>query len=144
MLKPIKNWLVKNAVVLSIVFTILVAIASLVKPTSFPKTGVSFSDKIAHTAIYFILTILWLFSMMRQKVTQYPFSKIGIVILLLVIGYGIFIEFLQDTLTDYRSFDYYDMLANTLGACLGFLIFRGFQQQIVNLKSVENSMLDKN
>ena len=59
MLQPIKNWLVKNAVLLSIVFTILVAIASLVKPTSFPKTGVSFSDKIAHTAIYFILTILY-------------------------------------------------------------------------------------
>ena len=130
MLMRIKNLLVRFALPLAITFTVFIAVVSLIPPSNFPKTDISFSDKIAHTSCYAILSLLWCFAILRSRV---KFSK-TVLLLGSIILYGIFIEVLQDKLTTYRSFDYHDMIANTIGVAIGFMLFKIFQHRFVNLK----------
>ncbi|WP_237587349.1 VanZ family protein [Polaribacter sargassicola] len=84
-----------------------------------PKTEViSFgnSDKVYHLIAYFSLSISWLFSFYKKK-------SIKLLIIISCVIYGIIIEVLQSILTEYRTGDYKDILANTLGIVLGLLIF---------------------
>jgi len=43
--------------------------------------------------------------------------------MLSIVTFGIIIEVLQLTLTDYRTFDWWDAFANSIGALLGVLAF---------------------
>jgi VanZ family protein len=77
------------------------------------------------------MAFLWSFYCFERlkvfKLTQ------KIILLLSVIGFGIIIEYLQLFLTDYRSFDWWDALANSVGAIIGLLIFSLIQKRF-NLK----------
>jgi VanZ family protein len=83
-----------------------------------PKVEVSYSniDKFYHLFAYFTLSICWLFSFYKKPTLKY-------IIVIACIIYGIIIEVLQDTLTLYRTGDFKDVLANTLGIVLGLLVF---------------------
>ena len=75
-----------------------------------------YSDKIAHIGVYAILTFILLYEN-KQK------NK-GINLLIISILYGILMEILQYTLTDYRSLEAWDIVANTSGSLTSFLIFK--------------------
>lgn len=84
-----------------------------------PKSDIGFfpnSDKIYHLFAYFSLAISWLFSFLKKQNSKF-------IIALGCIIYGIIIEVLQNTLTTYRTGDYLDVLANTLGVVLGLVVF---------------------
>jgi VanZ family protein len=83
-----------------------------------PKTQLAFtvSDKVYHLFAYFTLAICWLFSFYKKPKAKY-------IIVITCIIYGIIIEVLQHTLTMYRTGDYKDVLANTLGIMLGLVVF---------------------
>ncbi|KGL62646.1 VanZ-like protein [Polaribacter sp. Hel1_85] len=90
-----------------------------------PKVEGNFSkiDKVYHLFAYFTLTICWLFSFYKKPTLKY----------LIIIGciiYGIIIEVLQDTLTTYRTGDFKDILANTLGIVLGLIVFNQILRKI--------------
>ena len=91
-----------------------------------PKVSVvefSSIDKVYHLFAYFTLTICWLFSFYKKPTLKY-FIVIGCII------YGIIIEVLQHTLTMYRTGDYKDVFANTLGIVLGLLVFNQILKKI--------------
>ncbi len=90
-----------------------------------PKTEVSFgnSDKVYHFFAYFTLTICWLFSFYKKSTLKY-------FIVIACIAYGIIIEILQYTLTTYRTGDYKDVFANTLGIILGLIVFNQILKKI--------------
>ncbi|MCL7762267.1 VanZ family protein [Polaribacter sp. Z014] len=73
-------------------------------------------DKMYHLTAYFTLSICWLFSFYRKPALKY-------VIVICCILFGILIEVLQQTLTVYRTGDYKDAIANTLGVLLGLIVF---------------------
>jgi VanZ family protein len=60
---------------------------------------------------------------------QFNLSGTVIISMVVVIIYGIVIEVIQNTFTNYRSGDLYDVLANSLGAFFGggviFILFLG-------------------
>lgn len=132
MLKPTKTLLARAAWIQSIALTLLIAWASLIDPKNLPSINFSFSDKITHGLAYAILSLSWCLALFfkakskNQKINQF-------LLIFALVVYGIFIEFLQQGLTTYRTFDYYDMLANSIGICIGFVIFLIFQQRVVNL-----------
>jgi VanZ family protein len=74
------------------------------------------SDKLYHGIAYSTLAICWLFSFYKRPKAKY-------IIVILCILYGILLEVLQGTLTNYRTADYFDMLANLLGVLVGLTIF---------------------
>lgn len=118
MLKPIKILLKDNMIYIAIVVTVAIIYLSLAK---LPKTIISVRhiDKFYHSLAYFTLTLSWLLSFYKK-----PKSKYLIIILCIILG--IVIEILQAYLTIYRTGDYLDILANTIGVFLAFFIFNLF------------------
>jgi glycopeptide antibiotics resistance protein len=51
------------------------------------------------------------------------------VVVIAVVLYGMLLEVLQSLLTDYRTFDYIDMFANTFGALLAFAAYRQVEKK---------------
>ena len=83
------------------------------------ETNIHFFDKIVHIGAYLLLTLSWLRSYKKSATSL----KNHFLIALAVFVYGIIIEVLQATLTNYRQADMYDMFANLVGITLAFLFF---------------------
>ncbi len=100
----------------AIVYTTVLTVVSLMTLKNLPDMGISFGDKVFHFLAYFVLAFLWVFAffynynLKKAKSIQYAF--------VFAVAFGIIIEVLQGTVTVARSFDVYDMLANTLGSLL--------------------------
>jgi len=75
-----------------------------------------YSDKIAHLGVYGIFTLLLLKDHTKKGKQLLP--------LIIPILYGILMEFLQYSLTEYRSMEMLDILANTIGTLSAWLIYR--------------------
>ncbi len=120
MLQNIKKLLERNALLLAIIATIVLGIASL---SVMPKIDLGFklksSDKYLHAFAYFTLTTIWFFAF-RDRIKKYNFK---IVLILTLIIYGIIIEALQGSVTKYRTADLYDEIANMLGILIATLFF---------------------
>ncbi len=118
MLKRIKALLLSNLLLISIGITIGIICLSLIK---MPETGIKIKniDKVYHSFAYFTLTIAWLFTFYRKPTKKY-------LIVILCILFGIIIELLQSNLTIYRTGDFLDVIANSLGVLLALMIFNVF------------------
>ncbi len=122
MLRPTKALLQASLYILAISITIGIGVLSLVKPPKI-EVDISFIDKILHTFAYFCLSFSWLLAF---KDNNKPY--------LIIIGcviYGIVIEMLQLSITNYRTGDLNDVLANTTGAVIGFLLFNYLTKNIL-------------
>jgi len=104
------------------VITIVISCLSLIKT---PKidTGFSNIDKLYHLFAYFTLSLFWLFSFYKKSSLKY-------FIVLACLIYGILIEVIQHTLTTYRTCDYKDAIANTLGSIFGLIVFNQIKKKI--------------
>ncbi|MDT7832690.1 VanZ family protein [Flavobacteriaceae bacterium S356] len=118
----IKTLLKDNSLYISIAITILITLLSLIKTHPKPIVDISNLDKVQHTFAYMVLTISWLVSR-DVKFNTIPYSVILIACLL----FGIIIEVLQGRLTTYRSASLLDVVANSLGIAIGFMIFKTFK-----------------
>lgn len=100
----------------AIAYTTALTTVSLMTLRNLPDVGISFGDKIFHFLAYFVLAFLWAFAFFYN----YNFKKTKSIKYAFVISvvFGIIIEVLQGAVTVARSFDLYDMLANTFGALL--------------------------
>ncbi len=120
MLQNIKKLLERNALLLAIIATLVLGFTSLVV---MPKIDLGFklksSDKYLHTFAYFTLTTVWFFAF-REKIKKFNF-KIFLIAALII--YGIVIEVLQGSITNYRTADFYDEIANMLGILIASLFF---------------------
>jgi len=103
-------------------------VASLVSFNSVPKVKIIGNDKIVHFLFYLIFVILWGLA----KKQSYFKIKYDLLIVLIAIVYGIIIEVLQGVLTVTRQADFYDALANSLGAFLGFVCLYCMKNKIFN------------
>ncbi len=107
-------------------FSVMILILSLINLNSVNIIKLNASDKFYHLVCYAILSFLWsLFANAKWK--GYPLKNKTIVSTI-IIFFGIIIEYLQLVLTNYRSFDWWDVLANTAGVIFGLIIFSIFQK----------------
>ena len=72
-------------------------------------------DKIAHFMFYFIMSIL----ICRTIAHRYRL----VIAVLFCAGYGYLMEVLQNTMQWGRHFDYFDIIANIIGALAGTFVF---------------------
>jgi len=110
--KPYKLSKLKNISLIFGYFLVAVLIYVCLTPNPPDTSGVTFGDKIAHLTGYALL-FLW-FAQIYQRAAQ---IKPVIALILL----GIAVEIAQ-SFTDYRTFEYADMLANSAGVIIGWLI----------------------
>lgn len=80
-----------------------------------------YTDKIIHFVFYFGFVFLWgnVFLIKAQN-RKNIFLKVFTTAILV----GVIIEILQETLTKNRTFDWSDILANSLGAFIGIIALR--------------------
>ena len=76
-------------------------------------------DKVAHLVFYAIFCFLWSMGL-RQK------SNLKIIPIIFSISFGVLMEFCQFYLSNGRSFELYDILANIIGSFLGVILFKKF------------------
>jgi VanZ family protein len=108
----------KTLIFFAVIWTVLITILSLITVEGIKSTiAIPHKDKMVHFVFYFVFVLLW-FSV---KKASSNLKKISQTIFLLAVGYGLLMEFLQNLLTDNRTGDVLDVLANTLGALMALL-----------------------
>lgn len=101
----------------SISYTLALVIASLISLNGVPSLGSSFDDKIYHVIAYLGLAFLWANYFKPFKTKHIPF-----VIFFTAAFFGYILEVLQYLLNPNRTYDTYDLIANSIGAFFGTLI----------------------
>jgi VanZ family protein len=104
----------------SVVYTITLAVLSLIKVNKVTSELPTNSDKIFHALAYAIFTALWFLSFyykielkkIKALVFSFLFSSV----------FGIIIELLQGSLTKNREADLFDVIANTTGTLIAMII----------------------
>jgi glycopeptide antibiotics resistance protein len=89
-------------------------------------------DKVYQLIAYTFLSSSWFLYFIVFRNEQKT-RKLAIVIAALIL-FGIIIEVLQANLTDYRTFDWWDVVSNTIGICLAFILFRTNKNKLRKLK----------
>jgi VanZ family protein len=79
-------------------------------------------DKVYHGIAYFTLSFSWLIAYHKK-----PKKKHLIIISCII--FGIIIELLQSTLTNYRTGEYLDVIANSSGILIALVIFNLFSKK---------------
>ena len=112
----------KGLFVITLSYTMAIAIVSLIKLPQVPELDIEFGDKIFHLVAYFILSLLWFYSFLYTF--KLDNNKALFTAVLGAVFFGIIIEVLQHVITDYRALEIYDALANTIGALLTAFIIK--------------------
>lgn len=116
--KIIKHLLERKFFWLALIWTFVITVASLVSVNSFSKIKSVGNDKIVHFLFYLFFVILWGL-VKRQNDSN---RKYYLFVFLVAMSYGLIIEVLQEILTNTRQADFYDFLANTMGAFVGLIV----------------------
>ena len=101
------------------IYSFFIIVAALLPVRFPPQLLFPFQDKIIHILIYFLLAFLVVNTFYRRKISnlrKYSF--------IYVFCLGAFTEIIQHFLS-YRSFEFGDILANSLGGFLGVLLIIG-------------------
>lgn len=100
------------------IWTILVAVASLVPLGNSVGMSIPHQDKLVHIFMYAIMAYLAL------KVHWHNNKSISSVLaIMLSILYGCLMEYAQLLFSELRHFDYFDIIANIIGSMMGSLIY---------------------
>ncbi|MGM0635554.1 MAG: VanZ family protein [Bacteroidota bacterium] len=134
MQKLIKLILTANfTLFVAISITIIILFLSLIKTDNLPETTIDQADKFYHLLAYFGLSFTWfIYASVGRNWKQ---KKSFFVIALVIITFGIIVEVLQLMVTSYRSFDWYDALANSFGVLLALLFFIFLNSKIKRLQN---------
>ena len=114
MLQLMRTWLKGKMILIAVAITLSLVILSLIKVPAY-NLGVTHLDKWQHCFAYFVLSISWLIVFYKKK------KKLLVVLCCILLG--VIIEILQNELTSYRTGDYHDVIANSLGVLLGLFAF---------------------
>lgn len=117
MQQHMKTLLKGRIFIIAVFVTISILYLSLMKVPKYNIT-ISHLDKWQHCLAYCTLTFFWLFTFYRKE------RKF--LIIFCCIFFGIIIEVLQYSMTNYRTGDYLDAIANSVGVLLGSLVFNQF------------------
>jgi VanZ family protein len=76
-------------------------------------------DKMVHCGFFLVLVTFWSTGVLRQQNARILSYKTVAMITVLSILYGALIEVLQLTIFTWRSGEWADLFADTIGACMG-------------------------
>lgn len=113
-------------------YVLLVAALSLIPASDLPKVPLfPGADKLVHAAMYFVLSILILWTFHAKKIARWKLYSF-------VIGWGLLMECLQILMNAGRHFSYADIVANITGVALGIALYN-FLNNRLQLKHMPES-----
>ncbi|MGW8121295.1 VanZ family protein [Roseivirga echinicomitans] len=110
----------------SVTWTIVLAVLMLLPQDSFPESKLLSYDKVGHVGVFAVLSFLILWGK-RKKNKGLLENKHLYYSLTICIVYGLVLESLQSVVPG-RMTDVYDLLANTIGAIAGVVVFSTFMK----------------
>jgi VanZ family protein len=102
---------------------------SVMPGVQLPQFRLFSADKLAHAFVYGMLVLLLAYGFRRQRGELPLFRPAGLFFVLFSSGYGALMEWVQWAFIPGRFFELDDMLANALGALLGWAIWRLVQRK---------------
>ncbi len=114
----------RNYRLLAVGYTLWLTVISLTPLDGLDLPSFSYADKIVHFFLYFFLMLLWLLAYPKWRHERVFF-------IILVILWGVAIEFIQEYFVPTRSGDVFDAIANTAGALTGLWVFYSWIKTIV-------------
>lgn len=111
----------KNLFYFGIFYTLFVTFLLLLPGIDVPQVAVPSFDKVGHVCVFAVLVLVWLLYVLLK--TEKNRTRLFWVVLI-VFFYGIIIEVLQGLFFQSRTADGWDVLANSAGILLGWLIFQ--------------------
>lgn len=106
----------REIIILAIIWTHLIFYGCTIPGTEIPEVRFDFIiqlDKLVHAIFFFVFFLLW-------SCTRAYTRMFGLLLILISLLYGLFIEYYQFHFVDGRGFEIADMLADTLGAVIAF------------------------
>jgi VanZ family protein len=117
----------------AILWIMVIAVACLMPANKLPDTSffskIPYFDKMVHFAMYFIFTLFLMSGFSRQY--GKTSTKAYVVSFILAFILGVTIEFIQEKIG--RSYDIYDMTANTIGIIASLLLFHTIRWILRNI-----------
>lgn len=107
----------------AIIWLVIITIISGYSGNHVPKLPVWQFDKLVHSVIYFGLSICLLYAYHQQYKAVKTRLKTIVLILVFGIFYGGFMEILQHYIFINRSGNWYDFIANAVGAISGVFLY---------------------
>ena len=114
------NTLLKNQR-LTILWALFILILCNVDLGSVGESNLFFPgfDKLVHCGLFFVFVVLCVNGFIRQQLNRALAYKQALMITLVAIAFGALIELLQLTIFTWRSGNWADLFADTVGACMG-------------------------
>ena len=81
------------------------------------------SDKLGHAFIFSVFVYFIMLGLIKQWRFSFLLNKIRIIAFIIAVIYAIIIELIQHYYTTDRMGDYWDLLADIIGAFLGWIMF---------------------
>jgi len=113
----------------AVVYSITLAVLSLISNDAMPYFGTNYEDKIYHLLAYAFLTFLWF-----KVFINFKTSKPILLAFISSIVFGIIIEVLQGEFTIVRDASIMDIFANSIGVTIVSLILLMRNSTIVKKK----------
>jgi VanZ family protein len=111
----------------ALLWTILIFILMAIPGNMLPKEEKTFIpnlDKLVHATLFGSFVFLWsVYYATRKEKNNHSNSRF-VLILIIACLYGVGTELMQKYLIPNRDYDIYDILADSIGAVLGFLFVR--------------------
>lgn len=124
MMNKIQLWRVVKAVGPALVWLGVITFFSTRGTVPMPKFNLLQVDKLGHAGCYGLLVwlMLWGYRRLQDDVRKTDF-RTGLRAFVLATGYGVLMEFVQYAFFPGRFYELDDMLANAIGAGIGWLLF---------------------
>lgn len=114
-------------------YALLVAVGSLIDTKKAPRFDFVFEDKIIHFLAYLMLCVFFFLGLKTFRIRRGVKNAVAITLI-----FGTVLELLQKVVTDHRTFDLFDLLANGLGVLTAALLIR--KNKTILVKKLETFM----
>lgn len=107
----------------SILWGLVIFILCTMPPSGFPRVSVSGMDKLVHFGLFFVLTLLVISENNTLRLSGSVLQKTRLIGMVASIIYGGMVELLQLKVFTYRGADWFDLLADVLGAIIAAWLY---------------------
>jgi VanZ family protein len=114
----------------SLIWTSIILFLSLTKGENLPHPSwliFPHIDKVVHFILYFVFSLVLIHDTIHYSKIQLKYWQIILISVSIVIGIGGFLEILQRIPSIHRSNDFFDFLANSVGAVIASFLYRIFE-----------------
>ena len=96
-------------------------------------------DKAVHFIMYFVFVLVLIHDSQHYSKIRLNHGQIILISVLIVIGWGGFLEILQRIPSIHRNSDFFDFLANTVGAVVASMFYRIFEPLLNKINNIIQS-----